>query len=515
MYKLLIVDDEAATRQGIQQYLPWQTLHVSEVRLAAGGEEAIKICSEFTPDIVISDIRMPDMNGIELCSTIRELLPLCRLIFISAYADKDYFKEAIRLEAVSYVEKPINLSELQAAVSRATAQLDELFYREKKTKQHTVSLPILQELTILNILSGYISEPVETVLEGAQLFQNGERWFRVLFFKNSQPAARRESWDEALHALAQRLDGQAASVTAIKDPAQAIVVLASQNKAHLQNTAPLWARLQQAVSVWNENGQHLFCAVGQLEEGCQRIAASYRSAVLTLQKLFFTGYGATLFYMDEPEAQVPDEASLLQNFKELVASRNLGGTLAELDTLHATLRQMSAAPVTFIKNIYIHLGYLLAPQQDKALAQDEAGSERQYSWFKILEYNTLAEIHSYITALATQVLSTPDYSSLVCAAVKLIETQYADEDLKIGGIAQQVFVTPSYLSRVFKEETGQTVGEYITHVRMEHAKRLLADHRLKLYHVAMMVGYPNPSYFAKVFKKEAGLMPSEYREQLR
>lgn len=97
--------------------------------------------------------------------------------------------------------------------------------------------------------------------------------------------------------------------------------------------------------------------------------------------------------------------------------------------------------------------------------------------------------------------------------MELIEKRYSEEDLSVQKLSDAVFITDSYLSRIFKQETGKTVGKYITDVRMEHAKTLLMDDGLKLYHVSMLVGYSNPSYFAKIFKKTVGIMPSEYRSR--
>jgi len=120
--KLLLVDDESVTRRGLLRSVPWAALGVSEIREARDGVEALRLTRQFRPDIVVTDVRMPRLNGIELAAEIRKLLPAVKLIFISGYSDKEYLRSAIRLGAVDYVEKPINLEEFTQAIRQAAGQ---------------------------------------------------------------------------------------------------------------------------------------------------------------------------------------------------------------------------------------------------------------------------------------------------------------------------------------------------------------------------------------------------------
>ena len=114
--KLMVVDDETATRNGILKYVHWTELGIEQIKAAGSALEALRISSVWEPDIVISDIRMPDMDGVTLCRKLKEMLPACCLIFISGYADKENLIAAISLSAVSFVEKPFSIEELEAAI---------------------------------------------------------------------------------------------------------------------------------------------------------------------------------------------------------------------------------------------------------------------------------------------------------------------------------------------------------------------------------------------------------------
>lgn len=122
-FTVLIVDDEAMPRTVLQNYIPWEELSVTGIYLATDGEEALEQAHRFRPEIIISDIRMPHMNGLEMAAAVREFLPDCQFIFLSGYSDKEYLKGAIRLKAANYVEKPLNLEEITAAVREITTQL--------------------------------------------------------------------------------------------------------------------------------------------------------------------------------------------------------------------------------------------------------------------------------------------------------------------------------------------------------------------------------------------------------
>ncbi|MDR3050481.1 MAG: response regulator [Oscillospiraceae bacterium] len=126
MWKAAIVDDERATREGLLCHVPWRALGIEQVRAVADAPQMLSLCREMRPDIVISDIRMPGMDGIALCQTLRKSLPKCRIIFLSGYSDKAYLKAAIELSAVSYVEKPVSIAELTRVLARAVAECEQL-----------------------------------------------------------------------------------------------------------------------------------------------------------------------------------------------------------------------------------------------------------------------------------------------------------------------------------------------------------------------------------------------------
>ncbi len=135
MVRLMIVEDEENTRRGLRQFVPWGELGVSEICEAEDGLEALKVFAEENPDLILSDVRMPRMNGLEFARRIHECAPDCKIIFLSGFSDKEYLKAAIKLGAVDYIEKPLVMSELKAVVRRAVEEIDRLRRRREEPRE--------------------------------------------------------------------------------------------------------------------------------------------------------------------------------------------------------------------------------------------------------------------------------------------------------------------------------------------------------------------------------------------
>ena len=168
---VLIVDDEKTTRQGLLNHIDWKKFDISEIREAQDGTDALELCKTYIPDIMISDIRMPIMNGIELCTNIRELYPECKIIFLSGYSDKEYLKSAIHLGVIHYVEKPIDLSEMEEAIGKAVR----LHQMDRERNQGQVSVEVVKQQLIASLIrkSNEGKSVREKIKQMSLLFEDG------------------------------------------------------------------------------------------------------------------------------------------------------------------------------------------------------------------------------------------------------------------------------------------------------------------------------------------------------
>ena len=361
--KILIVDDEAAPRDILVNYLPFGELGIQSVKAAGDGESALAEVPNFLPDIIISDIKMPRLNGIELAKRVRGLLPECKFIFLSGYPDKEYLKDAIKLKAASFVEKPIDLEEI-------TETLREVI---KECREQAPPDP------------------------------------RLLFFRETAET------DRPLN--------------------DAVYKLSNEDLTSLSSNI---------------------------------LAKTRQEAMLLLHRIM---NGLTVCEGTEP-------AYIRQMFCQLVTPF------------------LTAAKDRHITEFLEKGDYLLY----------EAPYTAYLSELKTLLYDTCSEFF--------RLLEAERYDAVESVNLYLKE-HFADPELNVQKIAAALGFTHTYLCMLYKKNSGITINQQLTAIRIRHARTILPHTELKLYEVANQVGYSDSRYFAKVFLKETGLTPKEYRERHR
>ncbi|MDD3334751.1 MAG: response regulator, partial [Eubacteriales bacterium] len=171
MYKLILVDDEAEIRQGLKEIIPFESLGFTVAGEAGDGMEALRLCESVEPDLMITDIRMPLMDGLTLCRKAKAILPMLQCIILSGYDDFDFAKQAIELKTMSYLLKPISSSEFKEMLVKARETLDEEFKKRKNLDQLRVhfqeSLPVLREALLVSLLTGNV-QPQEALVKAAK-----------------------------------------------------------------------------------------------------------------------------------------------------------------------------------------------------------------------------------------------------------------------------------------------------------------------------------------------------------
>lgn len=528
MIKLLIVDDESVTRKGLMKHLNWSELGVDFIEEAAGGLEGLEIAAGFHPDIVLSDIRMPGMDGIQFANRIRTQFPECRIIFISGYSDKEYLKAAIHLNAVSYVEKPIDLDELKDVVKKAIALCFE--DEKKKLTEKSIStalsesVPFIRQNVASNLICGKnISEELYADLKIAGVDFNINDPFAVLIIK---PAFRTEaSNEERLHggnALLNMLEEQlkdSKHICAVKDSGHIIVIFSYPINGMRKQILTIFESLKTQIKESGSECTNLYCAAGQTVMGINQIRKSYETAVLALQKLFFRGYGQIVFYENKPEKSFSCNERILSTFSELLLEQNKNAIAELIEKLCRDIKLNEGTLADEVKNIFYKLSSILFGEAEKRgldlnHEEDQGG---KHLWSLISDFQTLQELKEYLCNITNAVIDgiedMKSTSRAVLNVIQFIRENYSNADLSVKMLADRVYLTPTYLSTLFRKETGKTISDFIIEVRIERSKDLLVKQNIKLIEVAESVGYGDANYYAKVFKKQTGMAPSTYREK--
>lgn len=514
--KILIVDDEKLTREGIISSINWTRLGIEEIYEADDGYHGLEAGKKHRPDIILSDVRMPRMNGIEMSKELQKLLPLSSFILMSGYSDKEYLKEAIKLKVINYVEKPIDAKEVEASVKNA---LEEQYINKKnriKSDYHNKYTQSKLGLQIIYPVAQEKEADIRNQFKDLDYKVKPDTEFTTIIFtlKTAISGLTEQYMDE----LYQNIETTVKKfhmeyILAIKND-EFIIVHLFTNK----NTSDYAIKqISSSLSEYLSKTYLYFIAVGKTVTGIKNVYDSYNTAVLLLQSSFFYDYNS-IIYQEKAEAQPKTfDNSLLTRFQEGLKQQHKEETLEVAKEIFEFYKNNQHVLPTIAKDLYYKLFTALIETADLYHLSGffEEGSAG------VLEYiskdKNLMELNKMLTdkvhLLFSSMQENTTDNATIYAIKEFIRKNYQNEMLSVKDISEHVFLSSSYLCTMFKNETGKTLNQYITEYRIEKAKSMLKDSRYKIAEISSKVGYSDGNYFGKTFKKLVDLSPSEYRER--
>lgn len=513
--KLLIVDDEELTRDGLIHSINWKSLGIDTIYEADDGFNGLILAKQHSPEIILSDVRMPRMDGIEMAYKIREVMPDCSIIFMSGYSDKAYLKAAIKLKAISYVEKPINPTEIEDSVKEAMSEHKLLLLNKQSadnSKQDTMS-----KLALRLIYSNH--DDILTYTETFSLLGYSLKnmvCFTTLIIKMVDQTI--SSSDISVTDIISNLKSIFKSnntqfIYGIKQEEYIICHLFSSEKQEQNTLIKLAERFSNSIK---DNYPH-FISLGKSVNSAAKLYESYNSAIILMHSSFFYHYNAVLYNELESitnTTTIPSE--LVSNFSDALLQRNYSKVQSILKKLQDILIKNRSILVNHVKDVYYKLFLALNESANSfhiSISADSTESILDY----VSKSSTIFELHSMLENKIESFFKSFDDenrdNSTIFLIKEYISQNYQNENLSIKDISDHVFLSSSYVCTVFKNETGKTLNQYLTDFRIERAKKLLMDSRYKITDISAKVGYNDGNYFGKSFKKIVGLSPSEFREQ--
>lgn len=521
--KLLIVDDEELTRIGLIESINWSELGITEIFQADDGQHGLSCALKNRPEIILCDVRMPRMDGIKMVESLQELLPDTVVVFMSGYSDKEYLKAAIKLKAINYVEKPLNLQEIRDAVLEGIQNYNQKQknLRSETWQQLENSSKLAMQLTLpYEKNSAIISQLCDTL----SLQEAESAVFTTFLIKIPQSG---QIDEESHHNLSMALDVFLAAYhlsSLMVERHQLYIVF------HVYGSAEPSTRVLNEISSFLQNqlskyGNYFICR-GERANGISRAYQSYESAVILMQSSFFFD-PCTLLCCEILGRKKPSEE--ITSFFSHDYAVDLSDALAfkDKEKCDQILKEMYCF---FYKNaevlsdqardIYYKLFTVLQDMRKKMKVADEPSDAKgpatlisyleQFHSYGELHQALISKVDYYFSQLDNQV----EENSTVFLIKEYISKNFQHESLSVKDISEYVYLSASYVCTLFKSETGKTLNQYITEYRMEKAKLLLQDPRYKIADISSKVGYSDGNYFGKSFKKAVGLSPSEYREKM-
>ncbi|WP_147306850.1 response regulator transcription factor [Paenibacillus taihuensis] len=530
MLSIFLVDDEVIEMDLMQHFIDWKSLGIEVVGTAKNGKKAWEQIQALQPDIVLTDVRMPIMDGLQLASLIQSHYDWMKIVFLSGHDEFRFVKSALEAGAVGYLLKPIDRRELTAVMEKVKGEIEKVQLL-RRSKQVLISKYLGELVTAAD---SAIREQALAELAKVAPEVVARQYVIALISGSAQPAVDQNQGSAVIQSVL-KLNSQPLSEGAmlLSHELGWVVILPSAAGGAEDG---LWQSLSTALM--ETLGEPVTIGIGgeglgrQLHEGHDM----FLEAVAAVEERFYLGHGHIIHageVQHSPEVDatvnvtvtvtVTVDVDVTLESDILLQKLSLSDAEGQpfLNELHSCYERLKRMRVDREQVVQISKQLLQAIHAELLKYEDRAnmGVGEVNEWIQTIETrNTMDEITGYIAALLEtirQYLSTKQqdpHAALVQEVVEIIESQYG-ESLTIEYLAGKVYLSPNYLRVLFKEKKGCTVHEYLTKVRLTRAVELLRNRTLKIHDVAKSVGYDNTSYFCSFFYKTQGVTPNEYRKK--
>lgn len=537
MYKLLIVDDEDWIRERLRYTIDWSQMGIEVVGEAADGEEALDITSRMLPDVVLTDIRMPGIDGLEYIKRLRDCNIHTKAIIISGFSDFEYAQKAIKLGAFDYILKPVEDEDLTDVVRRC---LEEINVEKKKDllltnakDQLEKSLPLLKKEFLINLINGFFKSEKDILDESAYLGVNCHGGNNICFIAELDDTGAQSGgqvWDSHLlqfvmQNIAQDFLNKLGSGESFFLRTGEIICLVF-SKTEEQVLARQVLSISNGIRKMTRKitGYSVTIGIGRTCSTPAGIPASYSEAREALQYKAYLGKDRiydirSIDTQHSPGCYKSNDVEILLN---TIKMGNKENALSALDNIfkevHSEDREI--CPID-LKLLYMDIVNSVFKTILDANASFDDFSDFSLKFFRQLDrLQTVDEFHEWLADTVVKIIDVlgkyrnSKKRKVIEKAVEYVNSHFT-ESITLNGVADKFFLNASYFCKVFREEMGESFTKYFMNLRIQKAKELLTDPTRKVYEIAGMVGYDDVQYFTKIFKSISGVTPMQYREKIK
>lgn len=543
MLKIFLAEDEVVVRETIKRMIPWEELGFELVGEAADGEMALPLLIRQQPDLLITDIKMPFMDGLTLARLAKKEIPGLKVVILSGYDDFNYAKQAIGIGVEDYLLKPITknalierLSEIRSRYEHEKTQKEyyEKFQREMQAYEKNSSRDFFEALV------GGSMDMMEVYKRAEKLGLDivAEAYNVLIFTMNCDEdfSGQRDeysSWEaESLELLENFFAGHSSAMLFRSNIFSYGVLLKGQRETIEENTRACVDEIRKILSR-QDGRREWFLAVGQSVERLSQIQKSYHTASRAFSQRYL--YDENILYYDEMEtmehpggqAETEDNAYLqkvdVNALNPAILQKFLSNGLQEetenfvKDYFYAigqepmeslvfrnyVILNVRFSVISFIKGLGCDTNEMESADTEEVLAEGGKNMESAIAYAKKMISQAI-EIRDQNSGNKNR--------SILKTAVDFIDSHYMDEEISLNTVANVANVSSNYFSALFSQNMGQTFIEYLTTLRMNKAKELLRCTGMRSSEIAGEIGYKDAHYFSYLFKKTQGMTPSDYRK---
>lgn len=516
MYRAIVVDDEKMIRDGIRDTIRWDQVGIEEVYTAASGRKALDIIAEKRPEIMITDINMRGMTGIELIGQAREFLPEMKVLVLTGYDEFEYARKCLRLKVQEFLLKPVDEKTLEQEICKLTEQLDGEKRKQKEQVAVLRTAGSRQQEILENIMRGLIYDQNSKELAlaaSAYGIERGKIMQLVILICEIQ-VEEKDGIAEGLLNMTIRnicmglLDAHQEGITFFDRQDRVLLLLFGDNSNNIEAVE----KTEEIVNVLREELDIRVRAVlGSVVTEPEELYISYNNAEYLLESaLPFQQITQTVKAKNRRQL-FADTFTELKN-RMLIELGNAEETARIMDIFEIASDSYNVAD-SVVRRCCFELVSALYFAVVSNGGEEKKGNLDAFSYMILRSQRK--EVFTYTKDYIEKLFYQEEGGHQIVKRAETYIRNHLEEDLSVGGLAAQVYLSPNYFSKLFKKFTGKGCNEYIVFCRMEKAKQLLESTNLKAGEVGQAVGYHEINYFSLAFKKQTGLSPIKYREKFR
>ncbi len=531
MYKLLVVEDEKSIAYGIANSIEWEKWGFVISGVCSNGIEALEQIKKDKPHVVLSDIRMPEMDGVELMQHLNQHYPEIKIIILSGYNDFEYLQMSIKNRVMEYLLKPTDLDEFEVTFRKIKERLDEEGKKEleerelKSSYEESKSLKLRRKYNALIKGYGYHEEEMEE-----EFFRQGEKWYGVVMIHLEVPGTKDKNafYQDQMKVekiLNERASKDGINGTYIWNFEEKITGILSTGVEPLEEELYSYAK-QMAESVLGESGISIYAGISNFYTDFQMLPQCYEQAKCCVsQKIYSEGKNLVMTYKEIQEADFDyyavsfDTGQILKEIMEQEENK------AEdiLDGIFSEFKGKMILDYDYINRLGLELLFNLS----RALLRygvrlEKVMKKLDCTYTGIYSLKSLKEKKEFLSRILREVSREMagmrgewrSQSSLAQKIKEIVDEEYDSNQISLEYVGAKVHKNSAYISKIFKNEFGCNFSDYIITKRLEKSRELLADPGRKIYEISQEMGWADVSNYIKLFKKKYGISPKEYRNIL-
>lgn len=529
MYKVFLVDDEIVVREGIRDNMNWENTNFTFCGSSTDGEAALPIIQELKPDILLTDIKMPFMDGLQLSRIIRKSMPWTRIIILSGHDEFSYAKEAIKIGVTDYLLKPISSGDLLKALNKVASEIDsekrEMEDVESLKKQLVNNLSLLRDKFLNELCIGMV--PLPRAVEKSENFNINiiSKYYLVEIIEtdiaedisSDERCAESIKMDTLISGI---LDSNSHVIKFKRNIEESVLIIKGDTLEDIEESA---YALAQSIKYEVERNTDftLTVGIGSVHERIQGITESFKEADTAKNFKYYLGRGKIIGIKDIMLDCI-NAKGLLKFDKANITEFIKYGIKSNIpEFLENYLSPLNETDIkSLLYGYYAFMDIVLAVSK----YMEEIGGdiekvipEINHTGNLIGKTASLEEFKKYAGKIIGDVIDYRDskvenkYSNIIRRAKEYIDENYFNPDISLNSVAAHVNISPSHFSTIFSQYTGETFIEYLTKTRIRIAMELLKTTQKRSSDIAYEVGYNDPHYFSYLFKKTMGCSPRDFR----